>query len=515
LIGKVTLTGTITRRDTGEAVAKAKVACGGAEGVTDEQGKFSLQMTPNEGNTYLTVTADGLAVHSQEVTFPDFRAPAPLRVALDPGGIINGQVIDQDARRPAANRQVVVASLTKCRSLKFFLENQQMNELNEGYLHDGGQGGVLRATTDAQGGFTITTAPPDKYVVILFSEDAPPIVGEPFDLAAGGTIDVPAIQVTARPVGYVSGRLLGPDGKPLTEANAMFTVSDRNRTWSRSSQLRSGRYFVPLSATGVTRFYASVQGYGTVERTIRTPDRNVAVEEDLKLSPVKSDASISGRVFLDDGTTPAAGVGVQLYVRNRPWFGNSYGSWQSDNQMVTLAEEPVLTQADGTFRISNLPPGTYGLIFEPRGKRRPWGGNDEKPEGGLAGYRMSRRDTVEVAESAQVADINATLQKSGAIAGQVLDATTGKPIAEAQVNASASGGREAGDGEDFWPWSQNTTVQTDENGKFLLDGLAAGSYYVQVWANGYTSETSGFWGRKTVAVKVGETTQRTVRLKSR
>jgi len=517
LLGKVTVTGTVTSRDTGEAVAKAKVACGGAEGVTDDQGKFSLQVTPNEGNMYLSVTADGLAVYSQEVTFPDYRAPAPLRIAMEPGGIINGQVIDQDARRPAANREVIVASVTKCQSLKFFLQNrQQMNDLHAGYLQDGGQGSVLRATTDAQGGFTITTAPPDKYVVILFPDDAPPIIGEPFDLAAGGTIDVPAIQVTARPAGYVSGRLLGPDGKPLTGAHVRFSGSDRNHNWTRSTQLRGGRYFVPLSPSGVTRFFVSAQGYAPVERTIRTPDGNVAVEEDVTLTPVKSDASISGRVFLADGTTPAAGVGVQLYVRDGHWFGNTYGSWQSNNQVVTLAEEPVLTEADGTFRISNLPPGKYGLMFDPRGKRRPWGGDDEKPQGGLAGYRMSRRDGIEVAESAQVADINVTLEKSGAIAGQVLDAATGQPIAGAYVNISPLNSRTPAADDGFWPWGQqNMSTQTDENGKFLLDGLAAGSYYVYAWANGYARETAGFWGRKATVVKVGETAQRTVRLKSR
>lgn len=513
-IGQVTVTGLVLAADGATPVAKAAVSCLDQNATTDAQGKFAVTVMPDDNGCTLTVKAEGLAENTQTITFPDYRAPAALRIVLVQGAVIGGRVVDLDTGQPVAGQEVVIASLKTCDTLRHFIDSGRVHQLEPGHLHEVGRGGVYRTTTDAQGNYVVSSARSDKYVAVAFPKDALPALSESFEVTAGGAVDVPNLQITKRPLGFLSGRLLMADGAPLTNARIAVLMTDGRSLQQVYSAVREGgRYYLPLGKSGTTRFLVAVEGYALIDRTVQVPDRNVAVEEDLKLQAVKSDAVISGRVLLSDGKTPAVGVSVRPYVHNRPWAGNSNGSSQSNDEYVVHVSPTAVTAADGSFRLEGLPPAVYGLTFDPKGQRRR---DDQPAEGNAAGYMAALREKVEVAESAQIGGIEITLAQGGAVAGQILDAATGQPIAKVHVYVyrTSSGGPFGGDRPPFWQRG-DTSTQTDDQGKFRLDGLPPGAYQLNVSAQGYDQPRSGFWGPKTLQVKAGETIERTLRLKAR
>lgn len=523
LVEPVTVTGVVVTAEGGTPVAKAVVALNDQKTLTDDRGRFSLKVNPYEGEAQVLVEAEGLANHMQILAFADYRAPAPLRIEMTPGSTISGMVINVDTGRPVANQSVAIVNLTTCEYALDPIQNGRLHELDPGnYLQIGWQNGVYGTTTDAAGTYSITTAKAGKYVVIAFPEGTLPAPGQPFEVAAGAAADAPAIRVTARPIGYLSGRLLGPDGQPLDHIVVAADACHDNEPLDCPLILRGHRYYMPLTLAAVTRFRFAVRGYALVERTIQVPDLKVAVEEDLKFTPVKCDASISGRVLLSDGQTPAAGVRVELFVRDRPWpaeqfdgglFSPGITNFASDSSF-TLTGITTQTKPDGTYCLDGVPPGTYGVLSGVRDQGLVM--RHQEPPSGKAtlGYRAAAREGVAVAESAQVKDIHVTLRSAGAIAGRVVDAATGKPIAGANLSLyRTDADREETSQPSFWN-SDDYSAATDEEGKYRLNGLPPGKYQLNVYAQGYhESSSSGFWGPKTLKVEAGQTTERTVRMR--
>jgi hypothetical protein len=83
---------------------------------------------------------------------------------------------------------------------------------------------------------------------------------------------------------------------------------------------------------------------------------------------------------------------------------------------------------------------------------------------------------------------------NGAIAGQVVDAGTGKPVGAAIVILSGPGRdlqRYGLKGEGFTLKTEVPRVLTGADGRFLFRGLPAGSFTVQAWKSGYEEGASG------------------------
>jgi len=522
LIEPVTVTGVVVAAEGGKPVAKAAVTLNDEKTVTDDRGRFSLKVLPYGTEAQILVEAEGLANHAETIVFADFRAPAPLRIQMAPGSTISGMVIDMDTGRPVANQPVAIVSLDEHGYILETIENGLLHQLDpDNYLQIGWQNGVYQTTTDAAGTYSITTVSAGKYVVIAFPESALPAPGQPVQVAAGEAVNAPAVRVTGRPIGYLSGRFLGPDGRPLAEVVAAADARQDEEQLDTPLILRGHRYYMPLERTGTTRFRFAVRGYALLERAIQIPDLKVAVEEDLKLTPVKSDATISGRVLLSDAKTPAAGVPVELFVRDRPWpsepfemeiFGGgamgmvSYGG-------VTMTGIATRTASDGTYCLEGVPPGKYGVLCGARNQGN-WMHHQGRPSGNATpGHRAAAREEVTVAESGQVKDIDMTLKPAGAVAGQIVDAETGKPIAGAHVSLYWIGGQDEDTSVFDWD-SGDYGGQADDSGKFRIDGLPPGKYQIQVYAEGYHQpSSSGFWGPKWVKVQTGQTTERTVRMR--
>ena len=141
-------------------------------------------------------------------------------------------------------------------------------------------------------------------------------------------------------------------------------------------------------------------------------------------------ASVSGTVRDADTGSPIA----DAWLSSGP-VGGDHLSWTN-------------TDFDGNFTLSGLPEGVIEIQVQSEGY-------------------------IEVRKEVRVGQRNLTglvveLQRGASIAGRVVDAETGAPIAQVAINAD----RDDGDGPGAW-------TQTDADGRYVLQGLAPGLYRVK------------------------------------
>lgn len=137
-----------------------------------------------------------------------------------------------------------------------------------------------------------------------------------------------------------------------------------------------------------------------------------------------------------------------------PWIDSVGSSFQA------LPEARTVTDADGIAQFGDLPAGDY-LV---RASRPGWSttsGNENLLTVTLTGGRL-------------VAAAGSIRPRTGAITGQVLDGTTGLPVAGAEV----------------WYANRQGVTLTDAEGRFRLDGLAPTSYLLNTAAPDYKGLTS-------------------------
>jgi protocatechuate 3,4-dioxygenase beta subunit len=135
----------------------------------------------------------------------------------------------------------------------------------------------------------------------------------------------------------------------------------------------------------------------------------------------------------------------------------------ADNSLFAGADlwnaksDSATTDAEGRYRLEHLPAGVVKVFAIARG------------------FAPSGHPDVTVAEDREATDVNFTLNPAASISGTVTD-TAGQPIDGVKVYATATDYRDV----------SRASVVTDAQGKFLLDGLAAATFYVFVDREGYT-----------------------------
>jgi protocatechuate 3,4-dioxygenase beta subunit len=168
-----------------------------------------------------------------------------------------------------------------------------------------------------------------------------------------------------------------------------------------------------------------------------------------------SNGVITGRIFgLDSGATQLAQV-IAYSNDSLNCFG-AFGTVESD----------------GSYAIADLPPGSYYVYASAADYLPEYYDNVSTPDSAKL---------VQVDDGRTTRGIDFTLEKpragTGSIAGKVVGEPGNMPIAGAwvylySVDNPCLGGY----------------AQTDEHGDYVVEGLIGGSYYVQVYADGYISE---------------------------
>ncbi len=202
----------------------------------------------------------------------------------------------------------------------------------------------------------------------------------------------------------------------------------------------------------------------------------VVVQILFVLSPVQADAAaISGQVTAADGGAGIEGVQVRVYDSN-----NNFPSVGSD-----------FTDENGDFTVTGLPSGDYKVQFYAgnTGYFHEW--YNDKTD-------FDSADPVTVTDPGTTPGIDAVLEPSGSISGQVTDGSAGIAGINVRVHGSTTG--YLGD------------ATTDSNGNYTVSGLPSGNLKVQFYASvsGYISEwyndKADFGSADQVAVTAPNTT---------
>jgi len=162
----------------------------------------------------------------------------------------------------------------------------------------------------------------------------------------------------------------------------------------------------------------------------------------------------------------------------------------------------AVTAADGTYTISGLALGSYGVYFVPG-----CGAGDFATQwynGTASGTQSAPGTLVAVTETSPATGIDATMSAGTSISGTVSAAVGGVDLAGICVNAFPVGGT----------MSAGTTATSAADGTYTVEGLLPGNYnfefsagacegsYVTQWYNGTQTGASSMSGALAVAVTV-------------
>jgi len=283
------------------------------------------------------------------------------QVTDSPYGRVVGQVSEQGSNRPVANARVNVFSMAR----------PPANLMRS-----------FDTTTDADGRFALERVPPGEYRVeaskagyaLQTPGAGPPII----DVSAGRTSD--QISLTLTRGGAIAGRVVNAAGEPEPEVSVMayaripngppaapLVINGRPAQTDdlgdyRIYGLAPGEYYIQVSPRPVGGLFnvspphasVTVPTYYPEGRTFDEAQR-VAVTagettRDVDIRLITAPAfQISGTV-LDESGSPVTGAAVSVMIDRNPSRG------------VPFAFGPptsTLTNADGSFTLTNLPPGIY------------------------------------------------------------------------------------------------------------------------------------------------------------
>jgi hypothetical protein len=164
--------------------------------------------------------------------------------------------------------------------------------------------------------------------------------------------------------------------------------------------------------------------------------------------------AISGHVYKADETTVITDTQISVHAHDVSPGSSSLGTYPS--------------QADGSYTIGGLAPGTYKVQA-----------NNTLQPGYVTKYYDDRltwdqADTVAVSAGQVVTSIDFALEESGAVTGYVYEQDGTTPVADACVDVSLT----APEWTHVAGW-----CCTDEEGRYEIASLLPGSYYLRTYAN--------------------------------
>jgi protocatechuate 3,4-dioxygenase beta subunit len=242
--------------------------------------------------------------------------------------------------------------------------------------------------------------------------------------------------------------------------------------YSRARTDDNGQFRIAGVAAGSYNVVALAPGFTTSD-TPRLQDKTLNVSEGENIENIdfelKQGGVITGRV-VDAQGRPLAEERVtlsRLDKKNRPnqdnYYGRNFEMFQTDDR--------------GVYRIYGLPEGRYlvSVGSQPSGMVS-YGGTFYPRTFHPDAATESEAKAVEVGEGSESANIDITVpdaKLTRAVAGRVIDAGTGKPVAGVEITL----GLMSPDGKyvSSWGWYGD---KSRANGEFHLKGMAPGTYAV-------------------------------------
>ncbi len=413
-----------------------------ASGVTDDSGRFRLAVeSPSDAEAFslsirhrdlLPAIVDGIKLRrGEEVDVGERR--------LSYGARLSGIVLDPDGA-PVPGARVRAEAF-----MQFTLDDRTRE-------------------TDAAGAFRIGGLAAGKYDLVADAPGHAP--GSLDDVIVEANEELTGLRIVLSRGHAISGRVLGPNGEPIAGATvkrlpgSMGPVPPDRDSPSATTD-SSGHFELREVPEGPCRLMARAASFADAEVSASAGDSDVLIT-------LVRPGSIRGRV-LDAATgAPLAEFSVWAAASSTDhvWFlGDTANRQPADAQTITGS-------TDGGFTIASLNPGSYEVHAVAKGCAE-----------GVS-------PPVVVNPTPEVAEVDVLLSRGGAIHGIVREEGSDRPLSGATVLAFLEkggplGGRQdvaffvtgalPGDSEDLFLQAE-ASVKTGEDGRFLLEDLASGSY---------------------------------------
>jgi hypothetical protein len=293
---------------------------------------------------------------------------------------------------------------------------------------------VISATSDATGLFSLENLPsPGRYRLTFTATGFEPI--QLFqEVAAGETVTMPTVKLQAGP-GSITGMVVDQSGIPLSGAAITATAgSDVVSTVTPTSGTEIGKFILGELRTPATYLVqVSLEGYGTQTLTIKVgPGEGFALSNSIIMS--KGTGIVRGAVT-DINRNPIGGVSVTA----------SNGS---------IVGQTVSVDSGGFYSLSGLvAPGNYILTFSKEGY-------------------LAEVVGVSLSSSLGASTSNVVLRPANsAVTGTIVN-SSGTAVPGATIIATSG-------------LTSLSTLSTDPNGNFRLEGLASGWWTVTISATNF------------------------------
>ncbi|HEX3127752.1 MAG TPA: carboxypeptidase regulatory-like domain-containing protein [Thermoanaerobaculia bacterium] len=292
-------------------------AWGSSLATTDADGRFVLDRLP-PGTIGIGVRATGFRNRELPgVQIPEDGEATPVEIQLEPGPYLEGRVLDGQGR--PVPRALVRA---------------------EGKVQDSGRFPFGGTRADDEGHYQINGLEPGTYTITAESQEGGPAARASVEIRVGpNRLDLALSAGTE-----VSGRVVDSHGLPVPGASvSLLGLPPTSTSWGglQATSSADGFFLVRDVPEGVYRLTGQRRGFARSEapETVEVGGDPVQGLE-LRLSP---GAVIRGKIL---GLTPVDRGRIEVHASGE----------------TAIALSPAQVDADGSYRIPDLPPGRWTVL---------------------------------------------------------------------------------------------------------------------------------------------------------
>jgi protocatechuate 3,4-dioxygenase beta subunit len=355
--------------------------------------------------------------------------PSDVRVRLTEGLSIEGQVRDRDDK-PLASVTVQIYGWEMVPGFQFVTQYRwQENPIT---------------CSDAEGRFRLKGALPGKQQWLYAYHATYGWAGQQVEGSDGQRLTDVKISFAG---GMIEGRILTAEREPVVRAqvNARGPKNTPQTTYRNVETDGLGRFRLGGLPEGRYDIYANLQTGGGADPALDIQTGTTNVE--IVLKPVQT---LAGTVR--SGSTGRPLERFFLSLQPLQEAGGDRRSRRGGSRWQNWIQSP-----DGTFEMAVMPSRYQVTVKAP-------------------GHEPKILDGIVVEELVPPGPLDIVLDAGGGIEGTLRD-PEGKPIPNAYVQARLYRGPGAAQQSD---WVLGGNDQTDDRGRYFLEGLAAGTYIVQV-----------------------------------